>query len=539
MAIDPNKTLAELQEAEAAFEAEIEKLGLGDLDALASRDPFEGYPDIVRAAHEAGDAELVPTLCRLLDEGADVNAASPYGETAFRQCFIRSDFGAVRLLLERGADVSQENWTATHLAVLRGEVPRIERGAADLASRDADGRTPFLLACRVANVDAAATLMELTPENGRVCGDDGETPLHDAARSGSVPICEWVLNAGYPIDAGDRHGGTALLVAVEHNHLDVAASLLERGANPRLGRNLSAELRERGNEPKDALAKAANFLMEQTKKLVPMPDIPDSIVRPGDSAETPEMQRLLAAHGVPLEQFESDAVPVITGADRLPPQAVTPEMFGDTANPREGRANPERVDIPFWSEQIRTGRSGYAGEVACLGERDYSACSGPVWSFDRFGRTGTRLPDGRWVLIAGEHEDHYDRDFQIYNDVTVLHPEGRVDHYLYPRDVFPPTDFHTATLLGDRILLIGNLGYQDARQEGLTQILWLNLSDFSIVAAKTTGDNPGWISKHSAVLNENEIIVSGGKIEPGYTDNKEVFTLELGAMVWRRAGQTV
>ena len=46
---------------------------------------------------------------------------------------------------------------------------------------------------------------------------------------------------------------------------------------------------------------------------------------------------------------------------------------------------------------------------------------GPYWSWDRFGRTSTTLPDGRIVHIAGEHEDYYDNDFCIYNDVVVEH----------------------------------------------------------------------------------------------------------------------
>ena len=139
------------------------------------------------------------------------------------------------------------------------------------------------------------------------------------------------------------------------------------------------------------------------------------------------------------------------------------------------------------------------------------------------------------MLIAGEHEDHYDPDFCIYADVTVIHPDARVDHYIYPKTVFPPTDFHTATLLGDHILLIGNLGYLEERHHGQTQVMRLNLTDFSIQRVETTGQNPGWISRHSAVLNDGGIIVSGGKIEPGFTDNTDVFELNLATMTWSRA----
>ena len=66
--------------------------------------------------------------------------------------------------------------------------------------------------------------------------------------------------------------------------------------------------------------------------------------------------------------------------------------------------------------------------------------SGPGWCFERFGQSSNELPDGWVVLIAGEHEDYYDPDFFIYNDVVVKHLDGRIDIYGYPRELFPPTD---------------------------------------------------------------------------------------------------
>jgi hypothetical protein len=44
----------------------------------------------------------------------------------------------------------------------------------------------------------------------------------------------------------------------------------------------------------------------------------------------------------------------------------------------------------------------------------------PVFCFRRFGRTETKLPNGRIVYIGGEHEDIYDPDLNIYNDVVVF-----------------------------------------------------------------------------------------------------------------------
>lgn len=50
----------------------------------------------------------------------------------------------------------------------------------------------------------------------------------------------------------------------------------------------------------------------------------------------------------------------------------------------------------------------------------------------------------------------------------------------YAPEAFPPTDFHSATLLEDRIILVGSLGYTINRQRGVTQILTLELDRWQI-----------------------------------------------------------
>ena len=60
------------------------------------------------------------------------------------------------------------------------------------------------------------------------------------------------------------------------------------------------------------------------------------------------------------------------------------------------------------------------------------------------------------------------------------------------------------------------------------------LDDFSIRKVETTGQNPVWSSGHKATRVEGNIIVSGGKIEPGYVDNQDVYLLDLATMIWSR-----
>ncbi len=516
---DVDKFLAKMEAEDAAFEAQMKELEAQMAEAE------KATPAIVRAVSEGAPATRIGAL---LDDGADVNAESPYGDTALSIAFTQNAFDTVRLLVARGASTKDQAWTGAHLAVLRGQAP-----TDGLMDRDRAGRTPFLLACRLGDLGTAKALRDGTPADGWR-DTDGDGALAYGVRSGSVEMLDWLLEAGHEANEADCYGATPLLLAVEEDNVALARRLLEAGADLTLGRNLTKANAVQRAEPKSMMAKIANSIMERATSFVPLPG-DDIVTRPGDAAHSPEMLSLLAEFGVPFGDVDNEDVPALTGADKIPPTSVSPETFRAQATPRYGTTNPERVDIPFWREQMRTGRSGWSAENDILGDTDYSAPYHPVWSFNRFGRSGTRLPDGRWVLIAGEHEDHYDPDFNIYNDVTVIHPDARLDHFIYPVDVFPPTDFHTATLIEDHILLIGNLSYPDKRQEGDTQVLRLSLEDFSISTVATTGQNPGWIHRHTATRDGSHVVISGGKIEPGFADNTDTYLLDLDTMVWSRA----
>lgn len=226
-----------------------------------------------------------------------------------------------------------------------------------------------------------------------------------------------------------------------------------------------------------------------------------------------------------------------------------PEKF-PAARTRYGVTNPERVENELWTLAIREDWSGYhlsrhvarASAVAPRCENPSHSSyrettPGPFWSWQRFGRTTTALPDGRVIHVAGEHEDGYDADFCIYNDVVVVYPDGRREFYLYPKDAFPPTDFHTATLIGEEIVLIGSLGYRDLRRPGETQVLKLDTRTLRIEQVATAGEGPGWVSRHTAErLGETSLLVVGGKVQTanGYEPNTGVFELDLTRMAWRR-----
>jgi hypothetical protein len=126
---------------------------------------------------------------------------------------------------------------------------------------------------------------------------------------------------------------------------------------------------------------------------------------------------------------------------------ITRQIFESQQQRRFGTANPERMPLAFWEWMVRSsedarlcdwsadhapsvlGHMPYKLRTFFGQEGDYS--KGPIWTFDRMGATRTPLPDGRMICIAGEHEDHYDPGFCIYNDVVVLDLDGSVAIYGY------------------------------------------------------------------------------------------------------------
>ena len=82
-----------------------------------------------------------------------------------------------------------------------------------------------------------------------------------------------------------------------------------------------------------------------------------------------------------------------------------------------GTANPSDMDNPFWKFQAGPGGLSAWSARQTFGDKDHHFADpmNPEWCFIRNGSTVTKLPDGRIVCIGGEHEDHYDPDFCIYN----------------------------------------------------------------------------------------------------------------------------
>jgi len=231
----------------------------------------------------------------------------------------------------------------------------------------------------------------------------------------------------------------------------------------------------------------------------------------------------------------------ILAPGQRPPAGVTRDLFLVWRMPRIGMRNPQRMDNPVWCWLARQRElNAYIANLHFDGP--HSMGVGPCWCASRFGQSETTLPDGRTILIGGEHEDYYDPDFYIYNDVFVTTPTGEVEIYGYPHAVLPPTDFHSATLVGDRIVIIGRLGYQGQRVPGETPVYALDIHTLAITPLTTTGSRPGWLFRHHAALSADgtTITVGGGERfvhadgHDEILENHDDWSLDLGRLVWTR-----
>ena len=133
----------------------------------------------------------------LLARGADVNAREQIlGETALIWAAAENHPAVIKALVEHGADVNGRSKAMTY--------PRREYG---------DGKS--------------GRLTVLPPGNW--------TPIMYAARQNAIEAVRALADARADLDLTDPDGTTALVVAIINAHYDLAAVLLEKGADPNVG----------------------------------------------------------------------------------------------------------------------------------------------------------------------------------------------------------------------------------------------------------------------------------------------------------------
>jgi len=168
--------------------------------------------------HLAATNGNAPIAEALLKAGANANSALPEGETVLMAAARTGNAGVVKALLDQGAVVNaKESWrgqTALMWAAAEGNADVIRllvgRGA-DMKARSNGGFTAFLFAAREGKLAAVKTFLEL-----------------GADLKESLPV----RRRGAPANAEPDPGPNAFLIAAESAHYEVAAFLLDAGADP-------------------------------------------------------------------------------------------------------------------------------------------------------------------------------------------------------------------------------------------------------------------------------------------------------------------
>jgi ankyrin repeat protein len=490
--------------------SDIQKLTeLMDAGADIRYQTEHGYDALINAAYGRDvlhNPRLPDILNLLISNGVSLRGMTTYGESAVRVLSRIGRFDAVQLLLRAGADPDDVKFTRLIEAVAFGslaDVMNVVESGAELEERDHWERTAWLFAIQTGDIDKARFLLAHGADKN-VRGRCGMLPLFYAIENGHVPMLKWLLEIGTDIEQTDDFGHTALRTAVECCNEEGVDILLKAGANV------------------DHESKTGTALGYASTRSIAM--------------------KLLEA-GADPQHLKGEGRRAILGYPSEPDQDLLEASAGEFQQDRSrcfGRQNPEKMNNSFWEGMVRSGINAYqAGRLFGI-ENKFDGKYTPIWCAQRFGQSITFLPDGRIVQVAGEHEDGYDPDFCIYNDVFVHSPERTLTIYGYPESEFPPTDFHTATLIGNCIYLIGSLGYSGARRYGETPVYKLDTKTFQIEYVQTAGDKPGWIYKHRAILSPpHEIRISSGNIVSSeddkevHSENSKGFILDIERRAWR------
>jgi ankyrin repeat protein len=232
--------------------------------SLRAAEPPNPAPDLFAAIR----SHDMRTLGALLLGDAAISSRDPMGNTPLHAAALCGYSTAVSVLLRHGAEVNATNnagatpllYGAHHAGIVRDLLAH----AADPNIPSINGQTPLLAAATCgqsyeavrlliehrANVDVGAnygralpraivagdqkTIDLLIRSGGTPCRTNDFSPLASAALMGDLPTARQLLDAGVSVNHGVRFAGHPLNWAFYGGSLDMAALLIERGADLRL-----------------------------------------------------------------------------------------------------------------------------------------------------------------------------------------------------------------------------------------------------------------------------------------------------------------
>ena len=214
------------------------------LDQGASVDARDrlGARPLSRAA-KSGHIEMVDLL---LQRGAPVDARDLTGATALYVAAERGQAAVVQRLIDKGADAGLKGRSGTSpvaAAAFAGRnqvVKMLLAHGADARAADDTGKPPIVYAAASGELDIVRQLLTQDLDvNARYANDLtllmwASGPDQSVPEAQALEVVSYLVDAGAQIDDRDTRGRTALMIAAEGNHADIARLLLTHGADPSL-----------------------------------------------------------------------------------------------------------------------------------------------------------------------------------------------------------------------------------------------------------------------------------------------------------------
>src|SRR4051812_10868373 len=190
----------------------------------------------VRVA-DAAKASDKAAIRALIEKHADVNAPQVDGTTALQWAVYQDDAETVDLLVRAGANVKAANRygiTPLTLACTNGNAAIVKlllKAGADPNTALAGGETALMTAARVGNLETVNALIAADANIGAKESQKGETALMWAAAEGHTEIVEALIKAGADIHARLSSGFTPMLFAVREGKIGVVRAFLKAGVD--------------------------------------------------------------------------------------------------------------------------------------------------------------------------------------------------------------------------------------------------------------------------------------------------------------------
>ncbi len=202
--------------------------------------------DGMTALHWACQHDDTGSALALLKAGANPSPQTRYGIEPINIAVGNGNAVLVKKLIELGADPNKTVHRDETLLMTAARVGKLESvkalvsAGADIDAKQRHGQTALMWAAHEGHLEVVAFLVDAGADYSTAL-ESGYTPYFFAARQGHAEIVHYFIDRGIDVNAvmniterNNRYaanGSSALILAMENGHLELAIELLQRGAD--------------------------------------------------------------------------------------------------------------------------------------------------------------------------------------------------------------------------------------------------------------------------------------------------------------------